>query len=244
MVSRRPRHPSGERHRTEPDRAGRRLPDRALAGPDGARRVRARKIVLATGIEGSGGWQVQRSLGRGCRRNAMRTPPMPSTSGGLRRRIAILGGGASVSTTRRWRWRRVPRTWKYCCDGPASRGSIPTCGRTSPAYSAISPKWMICTAGGSLGTSSRACPSRHRTATGGAGSSRISTFERRCPGVAEVDGSRDRNGCGDGVVSADFLIAATVSRPISPCGPSLLPSPGRSRCGATASCRRRARRAR
>ena len=67
-----------------------------LAGPDGARRVRARKIVLATGIEGSGGWQVPEIVR--ARLPAQRYAHAADAIDFGRiagRRIAILGGGAS-----------------------------------------------------------------------------------------------------------------------------------------------------
>src|SRR5262245_8721983 len=67
-----------------------------LAGPGGARRVHARKIVLATGIEGSGGWQVPDIV------MAQLPPERYAHAAGpidfrrlAGRRVAILGGGAS-----------------------------------------------------------------------------------------------------------------------------------------------------
>ena len=68
-----------------------------LATPHGARRVRARKIVLATGIEGSGGWQVPEIVK--ARLPAERYAHATDRIDFERlagRRIAILGGGASA----------------------------------------------------------------------------------------------------------------------------------------------------
>lgn len=68
-----------------------------VTGPSGARRITARKVVLATGIQGGGEWHTPKMVSEALPKSRYAHTSQVIDFEGLRgKRIAILGGGASA----------------------------------------------------------------------------------------------------------------------------------------------------
>jgi FAD-dependent urate hydroxylase len=67
-----------------------------LRGPNGIERIHVRRVVLATGIEGSGGWQVPDLAGALCPARYARAADEIDFARVAGKRVGILGGGASA----------------------------------------------------------------------------------------------------------------------------------------------------